>query len=302
MKEIIKNLTMCMCCASLMTSFSPTAEAAEYTYSSSVPGAGVFYQATSTDRDYLADTDKIVVGADGTMSNNQALPSTLFPSISTPVGVYPEAYGATTDIGIAGATIFMNETGPTSQTVNTYSPTYQPYYVDSNAYPIGGIYGSVANNSWTTSGTTGATLTAGIQSVESSLMPSVNSSGAFATLVIPALGISENAFPGTSQSNMAKGVAHFDCTPGWGGNIAFAGHNNPSSAAFSNMKNVSLGMDVIYTTAYGVATYRVTDITTVATTDTSGLMQDGSQKITMYTCVEGNASIKLKVTASLVSI
>ena len=44
-----------------------------------------------------------------------------------------------------------------------------------------------------------------------------------------------------------------------------------SSPSFAKVKDVKLGDAVTYTTAYGTLTYVVSNITTVATTDTSGL-------------------------------
>ena len=40
---------------------------------------------------------------------------------------------------------------------------------------------------------------------------------------------------------MRKGIAHFDCTSGWTGNIGLAGHNRGSSASFAKLKDVQIG-------------------------------------------------------------
>lgn len=99
---------------------------------------------------------------------------------------------------------------------------------------------------------------------------------------------------------MNKGIAHFDSTSGWLGNVGLAGHNRGSSAAFHGLKNVQVGDSVKYTTAYGTLTYVVSSVTTVAVTDTSGLQQDGTNKLTMYCCVENQPQIRLCVVATLV--
>ena len=52
-----------------------------------------------------------------------------------------------------------------------------------------------------------------------------------------------------------------------------------------------------YTTLYGTRNYVVSDISYCATTDTSGLLQDGTNKLTMYTCKANDPSVKLRVTA-----
>ena len=109
-------------------------------------------------------------------------------------------------------------------------------------------------------------------------------------------------YDGTETSVLNKGVGHFTCTGGWEGNVAFAGHNRSSkyTAAFKNLKNVDYGNLVYYTTAYGTRTYMVTSIETVSVNDTTGLLQDGSNKLTMYTCIANQPSVKLKVVATLV--
>jgi sortase A len=133
-------------------------------------------------------------------------------------------------------------------------------------------------------------------------MPTMTKKGAIGRLSIPSIGLNQYVYEGTSQASMRQGIAHFDSTSGWLGNIGLAGHNRGSYAAFGELKNVSLGDGVSYTTAYGTMNYVVTDIRTVASDDTSGLRQDGTNKITMYTCVANQPSIRLKVTASLVSV
>ena len=66
------------------------------------------------------------------------------------------------------------------------------------------------------------------------------------------------------------------------------------------LKDVEYGDLVYYTTAYGTRVYQVTSIDTVSVNDTSGLAQDGSYKLTMYTCKANQPDVKLKVVATLV--
>ena len=77
--------------------------------------------------------------------------------------------------------------------------------------------------------------------------------------------------------------------------------NNSNTAAFQKLKDVKLGDLVYYTTAYGTRTYQVTSIDAVSVNDTSGLAQDGSYKLTMYTCKANQPELKLKVVAHLVA-
>ena len=84
--------------------------------------------------------------------------------------------------------------------------------------------------------------------------------------------------------------------------MLFRSHNrnNKNTAAFQKLKDVNYGDLVYYTTAYGTRTYQVTGIETVSVYDTSGLAQDGTFKLTMYTCQKNQPDVKLKVVATLV--
>ena len=66
------------------------------------------------------------------------------------------------------------------------------------------------------------------------------------------------------------------------------------------LENLKVGDTMTYTTSYGTKTYRVVTISTCSTTDTTGLLQDGTNKITLYTCVKNNPSIKRMVVAQQV--
>jgi len=306
-KSLILTMSLSVC---LMTSALPVS-ALEYTYDSDVPGE-TFYQATSTDQDYVANSGEIVLGADGTVSTNVTgnVSSGPLSALDMPVGEYPDAWGTAVDVAIAQTSVFPNELGPTSQTTNIYSPVYIPVPVNSGALPTG--YGVPAN---TLVG--GALVSGGVMATapgyagvmgnyfgiatSASAMPAITRGGAIGKLTIQSIGLSKYVYDGTTQANMKKGIAHFDCTPGWGGNIAFAGHNRPASwAAFAKLKDVKMGDVVTYTTAYGTRTYVISNISTCATTDTSGLAQNGREQITMYTCKENQPEVKLKVVASLV--
>ena len=132
-------------------------------------------------------------------------------------------------------------------------------------------------------------------------MPQYNENGAIGQLQIPSVKMNYLVYEGTESSVLGMGIGHFACTGGWEGNVAFA-HNRSSNAvaAFENLKDVNYGDLVYYTTVYGTRTYMVTSIETVSVNDTTGLLQDGSNKLTMYTCKVNQPSVKLKVVATLV--
>lgn len=314
--RIPKKLTAMLLAAMLSVSnLAVTASALEYQYESEAPGQ-TFYQSTSTDANHIADSSQIVVGMDGTISNHTTgnVGSGPLSALDLPVGEYPDAWGMTTDVAIAQNSVFPGEVGPTTQTTAIYRPVYTPTIV-SGALPTGnnyapagaiasgynGVYSAVAGTvlPGTAQAAAGNGAYAGI-ATSNIAMPSITSGGAIGYLRIDSAGIAAYVYEGTSQSNMSKGVAHFDCTSGWLGNVAVAGHNRGSSAYFANLKDVKLGDTVTYKTAYGTATYVVSNITTCATTDTSGLLQDGTNKLTMYTCKINQPEVKLCVVATMV--
>lgn len=266
------------------------AAALEYEFSSDIPGQN-FYQATTVGTDAAADSGTIIIGADGTIGTDESnMPrSSPLSVLDLPVGEYPDSWGSATDVAIAQNTIFPNAFAPTTQWSNIAGwAGYDTVKVSSGALPTGAEmnYNAIY----------GATNATAINK-----MPAITKGGAIAKLNIPTIGLNKYVYDGTSQSNMKRGLAHFDCTSGWDGNIALAGHNRPTStAAFAKLKNLTYGDVMYYTTAYGTRTYQVTSIETCATTDTSGLLQDGTNKLTLYTCKINQPDVKLKVVAHLV--
>ena len=260
--------------------------ALEYDFSSEAPGQQ-FYHSTEVGTDAAADSSNIVVGADGTIGTDESSLPTSSPLsvLDIPVGEYPDSWGSATDIAIAQNTIFPNAYAPTTQWSNvTGWVGYDTAKVSSGALPTGAET-SLAS----TYGVAVATAT--------HAMPAITKGGAIGKISAPSIGLNKSVYEGTSQTSMKKGVAHFDCTSGWEGNIALAGHNRGSSPSFAKLKDLNYGDTIYYTTAYGTKTYQVTSIETCATTDTSGLMQDGTNKLTMYTCKMNQPSVKLKVVA-----
>lgn len=319
-KRIFAGLASALC-LSLLAASPQTAEAATYTFTGDVPGVGVFYQSTDTSTDYLAENDRLVVGIDGVTQGEAFFPADPLPSIDLPVGVYPDAFGTMTDIAIAQNTVFMNEAGPSTQTLNNFNTIYLPYTIPSGALTVGGLYdtpvqtvypttltGGGATNfitgsttDYATDGTYGTYSTYGAYgTVSGADIPKLTGT-AIAKLSIPSLNVNHYVYEGATDANMLKGIGHFDSTPAWGGNIALCGHNNPSQYAFYYLRNAATGMTCTYTTAYGTMTYVITSVEQVSKYDTTGLMQDGTNKLTLYTCVEGQADYRIKVVAHAVA-
>lgn len=286
MKKTKHFLALMLAVVTAMACMVP-AYALDYQYSGEAPGQN-FYQATTVDSDYIANSDAIVVGADGTIAStaDQLTDSSPLSVLNIPVGDYPDSWGEATDVAIAQNSVFPNYLAPTTQQSQVGGFLHPDFtIISSGALP-------------TTTNMFSAYWGYGY-SWYNSYLPKLTKGGAIARLSIPSIGVAEWVYEGTTTENMRKGVGHFDCTPAWGGNIALAGHNNPSTRAFHNLKNIKEGDAITYTTGFGTMKYVVSSITTCATTDTSGLQQDGTNKLTLYTCKEGQPSVKLCVVATL---
>ena len=310
-------------------SVSASAAGIEYEYSAAAPGS-TFHISTSTEANHVGEADQLVIGMDGTVTNNIIGNASMSPLsvLDIPIGEYPDAWGETTDLAIANNTYIPNELGPTFNNSAYYRATYTPIVMN-GALPTAGGYapaavsgygaintaysavasmsmGGAVNASYAgtaasaaVSGGNGAV--AGV-ATQNQAMPTITDGGAIGQLSIPSIGLNKYIYEGTSTSNMQKGIAHFDSTSGWQGNVALAAHNRGSWAYFGKLKDVQIGDTVQYKTAYGTATYQVSAINERATTDTSGLAQDGTNKLTMYTCKANQPDVKLEVVATLVSV
>lgn len=267
--------------------FAVPASALEYNYESDTPG-GNFYVPTTVDSKYIEESDTIIVGTDGTIATETAgLASSSPLSVldNIPVGDYPDAWGPATDVAIAQNSVFPNFLAPTTQQSNVnHFLAPDSILISSGALPT-------ANQLLNGNGYLFPTA--------NYAMPQLTTDGAIGLLSISSIGVYAYVYEGTTQANMRKGIAHFPSTMGWNGNVALAGHNRSTrgDSYFTHLKDVQLGDVITYTTLYGTRIYVVSNITYCATTDTSGLLQDGTNKLTMYTCKAGDPSVKLCVTA-----
>lgn len=106
-------------------------------------------------------------------------------------------------------------------------------------------------------------------------------------LEIESIGLSVNAYDsGDDMADMKKGIAHFQNTSYWDGNIGFAGHNGGASYSyFGDLHKVKIGDTITYTTELGARTYTVTEIWTISDEDWSHLERTDDNRLTLITCV-----------------
>ena len=286
-----KFFSLVLAMTAVLSLAAQPAMALDYIYESEAPGQN-FYTSTSDVDEPIENANEITIGADGTVTANTDQNVTEEPigGLKLNGGEFPEAWGTQTDIAIAANSVFPNALAPTTQmsAVEGYVQ-YEPYSVASGALPLGNIFTPAQGypNDYHVTGVASA-----IQP-----MPTITSKGAIGKIYVPGQNVTRYVYEGTTQASMRIGGAHFSSTPGWTGNVCIAGHNRGTSQNFAFLYNVKAGDLIYYTTAYGTRAYQVTGITNPATTDVSGLYQDGVNRLTLYTCVKNQPQIKYCVTA-----
>lgn len=124
------------------------------------------------------------------------------------------------------------------------------------------------------------------------------------TISIPALKKTLPIFEGTEDSQLKKGVGHFEGSvlPGVRDNSVLAGHRD---SVFSQLGNLKLGDKLIVTTAAGNYTYQVARLRIVKADDRTIIVPTTNAVLTLSTCYPfsfiGNAPKRFIVSANLMN-
>lgn len=117
------------------------------------------------------------------------------------------------------------------------------------------------------------------------------SNGSIGRISIPAIGVKNYyLWEGETTASMSKGVAHFSSTSVWDGNVGLCGHNRGSTYVIGKIKDLDVGDKITYTTSQGTRTYKVETVTKIRNDDWSYLGATSDNRITLITCVAGDAS------------
>ena len=124
------------------------------------------------------------------------------------------------------------------------------------------------------------------------------SNGAVGKISIPELNIKNYyVWEGETTASMRKGVGHFTNTSVWDGNVGICGHNRGATYTIGSIKDLDPGDKITYTTSQGTRTYAVEMVTTIRNDDWSYLDSTADNRITLITCVAGNADLRWCVQA-----
>lgn len=145
--------------------------------------------------------------------------------------------------------------------------------------------------------TYGRSTGAFISGQATTIIEPTDSSNKIGTLVVPTIDFTLNVYNNAQYSTMLHGVGIVEGTSMWDGNVAMAGHNRGGFANVDEFKYLNIGDKLKYTTAIGTRVYSVVENKIVKVTDTSVLDFTPHNQLTLITCIAGDPSVRLCVTA-----
>jgi len=116
--------------------------------------------------------------------------------------------------------------------------------------------------------------------------------GFVGVLSIPSLGLTNLpvAEDGENLDNIKNVAGHFINTALFDGNVGILGHNfNDKSPWFGKLDSINEGARITWKTKFGIRHYTVTTRKTIAADDWSSLIETGDNRITLITCLAGQA-------------
>jgi LPXTG-site transpeptidase (sortase) family protein len=116
--------------------------------------------------------------------------------------------------------------------------------------------------------------------------------GAVGVLSLPSLGLLDLPVveDGENLDNIKNVAGHFVNTAIFDGNVGILGHNfTDKSPWFGELTKTQIGDIIVWKTKFGVRQYQVTTKQSIDAEDWSDLMETGDNRITLITCLAGQA-------------
>jgi len=127
--------------------------------------------------------------------------------------------------------------------------------------------------------------------------------GNLGILQIPKINLTVNVYDTPDEIEaMRHGVAHLRETSAWVGNVGLAGHDSGEGDFFRNLNQLVIGDEIRFTTAAGEKTYRVESSAVVHESDWSLFGMTSDNRLTLVTCVQTDASMRLVVQALEITV
>ena len=119
-------------------------------------------------------------------------------------------------------------------------------------------------------------------------------------LTIEKIGLNATVKEGSTSDVLAEYVGHISETPKYDGNIGLAAHNRFNKYSyFARINELKNGDIITYKTKYGTKDYVVNKKSVIFETDWSNLEDDGTNKLTLITCIANKRNQRLCVQAKL---
>lgn len=117
-------------------------------------------------------------------------------------------------------------------------------------------------------------------------------------LTIEKIGLNATVKEGSTSDVLAEYVGHISETSKYDGNIGLAAHNRFNKYSyFARINELQNGDIITYKTKYGTKEYIVNKKSVIYETDWSVLEDDGTNKLTLITCIANKRSQRLCVQA-----
>ena len=117
-------------------------------------------------------------------------------------------------------------------------------------------------------------------------------------LTIDKIGLKATVKEGSTSDVLQEYIGHISETAKYDGNIGLAAHNRLNKYSyFARINELEKGDTITYQTKFGTKEYRVEKKRVIFETDWSTLEDDGTNKLTLITCIAGKRNQRLCVQA-----
>lgn len=117
-------------------------------------------------------------------------------------------------------------------------------------------------------------------------------------LKIEKINLNATVKEGSNNDILKEYIGHISETSKYNGNIGLAAHNRLNKYSyFARLNELNKGDIITYTTKFGTNEYKVETKKVIYETDWSVLQEDGTEKLTLITCVTEHRNQRLCVQA-----
>lgn len=117
-------------------------------------------------------------------------------------------------------------------------------------------------------------------------------------LTIDKIGLKATVKEGSTSRVLKDYIGHIEETARYDGNVGLAAHNRRNTYSyFARINELEKGDRITYKTKFGTKEYKVKNKSVILETDWSVLEDDGTNKLTLITCIAGKRNQRLCIQA-----